>query len=171
MKIEKQILQKVDKYTKKSLGIELKQQGHYLTGGLESSIQGEINELPNGAVLEGSIADYGLIINTGATPSKIPYQENSGAKSSKYINGLINYFKLRGLSEKEAKQAAFATAKVQKREGMPTANSYQYAKNNERKLFIEKTAISISPIINDIVSKEIDTAVEKIFNKQQSEII
>ncbi len=171
MKAEQNILEKVDKAIKKSLTKELKSQGHYLTGGLERSIQGEIKNISNGASLEGSMADYGFIVNTGTTPAKIPYQENSGAKSSKYISGLINYFKLKGLSEKEAKQAAFATAKVQKKEGMPTRNSYSYAKNNERKLFIERTAISISNTVDTIVSEEMDHAVEKLFTKQQSEII
>lgn len=171
MKTEQNILQKVDKQIKKSLSGELKAQGHYLTGGLERSIQGEIKDIADGASLEGTMASYGFILEHGTTPAKIPYQENSGAKSSKYISGLINYFKLRGLSEKEAKQAAFATAKVQKREGMPTANSYQHAKNNERKLFIEKTAATISNTVDAIVSEEMDTTVEKIFNKQKSEII
>lgn len=171
MKTEENILQKVDKVIKKSLAKELKSQSHYLTGGLERSIQGEIKNVPNGASLEGSMADYGFIVNAGTTPGKIPYKENSGAKSSKYISGLINYFKLRGLSEKEASRAAFATAKVQKKEGMPTRNSYSYAKNNERKLFIERTAISISNTVDAIVSEEMDNAVEKIFNKQNSEII
>lgn len=172
MKTEEKILQKVDKTIKKSLAKELKSQGHYLTGGLERSIQGEINQLPNGAVLEGNMADYGFIVNAGTMPKKIPYQENSGAKSSKYISGLASYFRERkNLQEKQALQAAFATAKVQKKEGMPTRNSYSYAKNNERKLFIEITAISISNTVDTIVSEEMDNAVEKIFNKQKSEII
>ena len=171
MKTEIQILQKVNIYIKKYLSIELKQQGHYLTGGLERSIQGEIKNIVNGSSLEGSMANYGFIVDAGTAPSKIPYSENSGATTSKYISGLTNYFKLRGLSEKEAKRAAFATAKVQKKEGMPTRNSYSYAKNNERREFIEHTNKQIENKVDTMVFNSIDSEFEKVFNKQLSEII
>lgn len=166
-----QILRKVDGFIKKNLAIELKQQGHYLTGALERSIQGTIQDITNGVWLQGDMVGYGFIIDAGTKPEKIPYRENSGAKSSKYISALINYFKLKSFSEKEAKGIAFATAKVQKREGMPTRGSYAYSKNNERKIFIERTANAISYSVDNMVSTEMDSAFEKIFNKQQSEII
>lgn len=166
------ILKQADNTIKKALSKELKQQGHYLTGSLERSIQGNITTLNNGAALEGTMNNYGYIIDAGVTPDRIPYQEKSGAKNSKYISALTEYFKLRkGLSEKEAARAAFATAKVQKKEGMPTRDSYTYSKNNERKVFIERTAGVISSILDTIASTKMDDAFEKIFNQQQSEII
>lgn len=172
MKTEIKILAPVDTYIKKSIAIELKQQGHYLTGALERSIQGRIQDIPNGASVEGTMADYGFIVDAGTTPNKIPYQEGSGAKTSKYISALIEYFKLRkGLSEKEAKGAAFATAKVQKREGMPTINSYTYAKNNERKTFIERTNKVIEQKVDDMIITKVDQLFNTAFEKQHSEII
>lgn len=172
MKTEKQILLKVDSYIKKSLAVELKQQGHYLTGSLEHSIQGNLQDISNGASLEGTVADYGYILDAGTKPNKIPYQERSGAKTSKYISALIEYFKLRkGLNEKEARGAAFTTAKVHKREGMPTRNSYSYAQNNERKQFINRTNKAIEKKVDDRIITKVDQLFNTAFEKQHSEII
>jgi hypothetical protein len=78
---------------------------------------------------------------------------------------------LRGLGDKEAMRAAFATAKVQKREGMPTSGSYAYSNNNERKIFIERTEMEISQQIDTLISEGMDDMFETEFIKQKSETI
>jgi len=165
------ILREADTVIKKAFGQELREQGHYLTGGLERSINGEISEVGNVAQLEGTAANYSVFLDAGVTPEKVPFKQGSGAGHSKYIDGLITYFKLRGLSDKEAERAAFATAKVQKNEGMPTKGSYAYSKNNERKLFIERTENKVGTEVNSIVSDGLDEMFDAIFSKQKSETI
>jgi len=111
---------------------ELEAQGHKLTGSLERSlqftIQGDLNKLIGSVYM----ADYGIYVDKGVKASRIPYSKGSGAKTSKYIAGLTDFFIKRGLDFKRARGAAFATAKKQKREGMPTRSSYAYSKNGRR---------------------------------------
>jgi len=113
---------------------ELKAQGHRLTGNLERSLQYEVEKKLNTITGKIYIAEYGVILDKGVKPSRIPYSKGSGAKTSEYIAGLTRFFELRGLDFKEAKGAAFATAYKQKiaREGMPTRNSYTFSSNGRR---------------------------------------
>jgi hypothetical protein len=61
-----------------------------------------------------------MILNYGVTPERIPFSPGSGAKSSKYIDGLKAYAKLRfSVNDKEAERIAFAIAYKQKKRGMP----------------------------------------------------
>jgi hypothetical protein len=77
--------------------------------------------------------------NTGVTAARIPYTPGSGRKTSKYIDGLINYVKLRmGKSDKEAKGIAFAIASRHKKEGMPTKASAKFSSTGKRTGFIDE---------------------------------
>lgn len=119
---------------------ELKEQGHYLIGGIERSLSYKVKNLGNKIELD-IVTDkqYAPYLEHGVKSNKIPYSAGSGAKSSKYIDGLTNYSMLRfGLDKKEAKKVAFKIAKRHKKEGMPTRNSYQYAQNGERKFFAKR---------------------------------
>jgi hypothetical protein len=95
-------------------------QGRSLTGALVNSIDYSVNATINSAFIEFTLLDYGMILNYGVTPNKIPYSPGSGAKSSKYIDGLKLYAKLRfNANDKEAERIAFAIAHKQKKFGMP----------------------------------------------------
>lgn len=119
---------------------ELKRQGHVLTGKLSSSIKGRVETVANGVRLVIVGEDYGLSLNDGVSPERIPYSGSTGrGGTSKFIQGLIRFFQLRGLPTKDAKSAAFATAQTQKREGMPTRGSYRFTTNSRRKGFISYT--------------------------------
>ena len=102
---------------------ELKDQGHRLTGNLERSFKFTIDGLKtdcvNGKILH---ADYGLTLDQGIKRSKVPFSRPSGRGGrSKYIEGLIDFFRKRGKTLKEAKSFAFATAmKAKQRTGHPT---------------------------------------------------
>lgn len=111
---------------------ELIAQGHRLTGNLVNSFEQTIMFVSGSIKAEVFVADYGLIIDSGVKPSRIPYNRGSGARTSKYIEALIEYWRKRGLNELNAKRAAFATAAKQKREGMPTRDSYRYSTNGRR---------------------------------------
>lgn len=111
---------------------ELNAQGHSLTGNLINSFTKDIKIFANS--MQGDIyaARHGDAMDTGIKSYKIPYERGSGAKVSKFIDALINYWTKRGLGTIEAKRAAFATANVQKREGMPTRASYRFSRNGRR---------------------------------------
>ena len=95
-------------------------QGRSLTGALVNSIDYSVNATVNSAFVEFTLLDYGMILNYGVPANRIPYSPGSGAKSSKYIDGLKLYAKLRfNANDKEAERIAFAIARKHKKFGMP----------------------------------------------------
>lgn len=141
---------------------ELKNQGHKLTGRLIESIRSEVVVMKDS--MEGLIyfEDYYLVVETGVAVSKIPYGKSSGAKSSKYIDALIKFWKLKGKSEKEARSAAFATANVHKNEGIPTKASYAFSKNNRRTGFLSHTASMNKSVLEQILENSGKEEIERV---------
>lgn len=169
---EQELLQKTGDLINYNLAIEIAAQGHHLTGGLERSIKGSVIIAGSANILTGTMAFYGGILNAGVTADRIPYSDTpTGAKTSKYIEGLKAFWMLKGLSEKEATSAAFATAKKQKKEGMPTAGSYLFSETGQRKRFIQIVDDAISPEVNNMISDGFDTIINEIFHETHSETI
>ncbi|MFV0141001.1 hypothetical protein [Empedobacter falsenii] len=161
------ILNKIKRELDESFKKELVSQGHSNSGKLEASINGKIN----GNQLNGEIYDYGFILNDGVKPNRIPYRRGSGAKSSKYIDSLVLYFKSKGLNDKDAKSAAFATAMVQKKQGMSTKASKRFSKNGRRQGFLDHVIKNKESKIDKIATDGMDDIFNKEFNKQKTEII
>ena len=115
-------------------------QGHRLTGTLNASIESVVKLTVTGANIQILMNDYGIILNNGTPASRIPYNpaRRSRAGRSKYIEGLQKFARLRfGLSGKEALSAAFAIAKKQAQQGMPTRGSFRFSKTGRRTGAIE----------------------------------
>jgi hypothetical protein len=124
MSKEQQIYQKLGEDIGKVVTEAVKKafilQGRKLTGTLINSIDYNVKATVNSAYIEVTLLDYGMILNYGVTPDRIPFSPGSGAKSSKYIDGLKAYAKLRfSVNDKEAERIAFAIAYKQKKRGMP----------------------------------------------------
>ena len=131
-------------------------QGHNLTGRLRDSIDYEIESNSDSISAKMYMEDYGVYVEFGVKADNIPFGGKSGkGGTSKYIQGLISFFELRGLSGREAIGAAFATAHKHKREGMPTRNSSRYSKTGERTGFV-RTVIERD-------TKDISAKIEKEF--------
>lgn len=143
---------------------ELQEQGHALTGSLEESMETTVYSDGDTTVGEISFNDYGNILDKGVTPERIPFR-GSGTHSA-YIEGLKTFWSLRGLSEKEATKAAFATAQKHSQEGMPTANAYAYSSNSRRTDWKEQALIrsdwknripqKIDSVLDSLIQKVID---------------
>ncbi|RYZ61592.1 MAG: hypothetical protein EOP09_19770 [Proteobacteria bacterium] len=162
------LLAKAVKMLDTAFKAEFRQQGHSLTGATENSILGQVD----GTHAEGTMLDSGYIVNDGTTSKKIPFSGTHGkGGTSKYIQGLINFFMLRGLSEKEATGAAFATAKVQQKEGMSTAASSRFSKNGKRQNFVENVIETKEPVLDAMITAGMDDIFESEYNKQKSETI
>jgi len=144
------------------IAMEWRAQGHELTGSavkqMETMVKFEINTL----VIEGLVPDYMAINNEGVPSNKIPYYPGSGRKTSKYIDGLIEYAKKRmGKSDKEAKSVAFAIASKHKKEGMPTKNSVtKHSKTGRRTGFIEIALEKNSQKFIELIEASIRFSVE-----------
>ena len=143
------------------IAMEWRAQGHNLTGAaiknMETVIRFQINEL----IIEGFVPDYMAINNKGVTATKIPYYPGSGRKTSKYIDGLIEYAKKRmGKSDKEAKSVAFAIASKHKKEGMPTKASARFSSTGRRTGFIEIALEKNSQKFIELIEASIRFSVE-----------
>jgi hypothetical protein len=148
---------------------EWRLQGHELTGSavkqMETMVRMEINTL----IIEGFVPDYMAINNEGVKSDRIPYYPGSGRKTSKYIDGLIDYVQRRmGKSEKEAKGIAFAIASKHKKEGMPTKNSViKHSKTGRRTGFIEialdKNSQKFVELIEVSVAATVEVLVESYY--------
>lgn len=152
LKLTKKALDEAADIFRKSL----KDQGHVLTGRLLNSIEA-ITVEANGIISAYiEMEDYYEIVDKGVSASNIPFNPGSGAKSSRYINALIRFFKLRGLSNKRAKSAAFATAYVHKREGMPTRRSSIFSVNKRRTGFVSKNIAPVNKKFIELIDIKID---------------
>jgi len=147
---------------------EWRAQGHELSGSavkqMETVVKFEINTI----VIEGLVPDYMAINNEGVPSNKIPYYPGSGRKTSKYIDGLIDYVKRRmGKSDKEAKGIAFAIASKHKQEGMPTKASARYSSTGKRTGFIEQALDKSSPkfieLIENAITFSVETTIESYY--------
>lgn len=140
---------------RKRLIAELSAQGHRNTGALEKSIAYDIRREGGNLVAVMTAFDYGLVVEFGVKADRIPYGGRGGSrgKTSKYIQGLVRFFGHKGLSQREALSAAFATARKHKREGMPTRGSYAFSNNGRRTGFIQNTLEQYLPILTSKIGE------------------
>ena len=151
----------------KRLIAELQAQGHSLTGSLAKSIAYEVTQDGSGITAVMTALDYGLVMEFGVPASRIPYGGKGGGRgTSKYIQGLVRFFTLRGLGSREALGAAFATAKKHKREGMPTRGSYAFSANGRRTGFVRHTLEQYLPTLTDAIGANAGRVVEITIGKE-----
>ena len=132
----------------------LEDQGHVLTGRLRDSIVFDV--VVSGDKVKATMycEAYGLAMEFGIKAANIPYSSGSGAASSQYIQGLITYFKRRGVTGREGIRAAFATARKHKREGMPTHASRRFSKTGERTGFASSALESDLEFIGAVLQEK-----------------
>lgn len=110
-------------------------QGHKATGKLIRSLEPRTEETPNNWTAKVFWEAYGAVIEGGLHRSRVPYSPGSGAKKSKFIDGLIKYVKLKGLRPKKGqtvKGIAFAIATAGKQVGFPLPGSRRFSKTGRR---------------------------------------
>lgn len=134
------------------LRAEANAQGHHLSGKLAESIVYEVSPDGSDVVARMYAEDYSSYLEFGVKAEKIPFSGKTGSGgTSLYIQGLISFWELRGLSGREAVGAAFATAHVHAREGMPSRGSYKFSSTGERTGFvrtvIDRNKVDIGAII------------------------
>ena len=136
-------------------------QGHNLTGRLKNSFRYETRATGSGLQSKIYSENYGGIVDQGVKASRIPFSGRRGrGGKSKYIEGLKDYFIRRGRGASEALRAAFATAMVHRREGMPTRASYRFSRNGRRTNFITAEIPAIEKDLRATVEKDVAQALE-----------
>lgn len=153
------------------LARELIEQGHKATGRLAASIEQQVVAYANGIALEIKYLEYGRYVETGVSADRIPYGKKTGAKTSKYIQALIEWIKIKGIaSGLQAKGLAFGIARKHAQEGMPTRGSYNFSNNGRRKGFqsyvVQQNAAKIDELLQDglaqTVSAQLDLLIANI---------
>ena len=143
---------------------ELSDQGHMLTGKLAESIEMTDIKLRNGdPEAFVSMEYYYYWVDRGVRRERINYHPGSGRDKSLYIEALIRFWMIKkGLSLKEAKQAAFFTARKHKKEGMPTQSSWEHSKNGKRMSFLEDTLDDSNHY--DLFETDVQDSLERLSN-------
>ncbi len=152
---------------------ESRAQGHYLTGAMERSLAGVVGKFGPMTILVGTAVDYTRYVNNGVQPGRIPYGGGSGGGggTSAYIEGLRQFFLLKGLSPKEALSAAFATAKTHIKEGMPSKGSSKYSSTGQRTGMIEEAISKRESVLDSYMINGFDEVVEFNFQQTKSETV
>lgn len=159
--LERALLEQVARLALEAVAIEWKRQGHHLTGKAVQELETRIMEQGDTVKIDGYVLDYMATLNTGVPASRIPYSPGSGARSSQYIAGLVDYVQKRmGKSGREAQSIAFAIASRQKREGMPTKNSAKFSSTGKRTGFIEIALDGLEPKLAELVERGLAEAFE-----------
>jgi hypothetical protein len=150
---------------------ELEAQGHKMDGSLINSIKYEVKVEAKKAIIDYSFLEYGMVLNYGVKPNRIPYRQGSGAKTSKFIDGLINFAKKKLFkSGKDAESTAFAIAKKMKAEGMPTSGSYKYSTNGRRLNWIGEGLKEANPKVVETINKVYSEVINGIMIQAFAEI-
>lgn len=164
-------LDKLGEFLVEELARELAAQGHRATGRLISSIEQGVTTFKNSIALEIKYLEYGRYVETGVSAARIPYGKKTGAKTSKYIQALIEWVKIKGIaSGLEATGLAFGIARKHKKEGMPTRGSYAFSNNGRRKGFqsyvVQSNQNKIDNLLQDgleaTVSAQLDLLIANI---------
>lgn len=139
-------------------------QGHTLTGKLRDSIDYTTTKGNGTITAKMEMENYGVFVEFGVKANRIPFSGRSGrGGKSQYIQGLISFFEKRGLSGREAVGAAFATAHVHAREGMPSRASARFSKTGERTGFIKTVLDNEVKSISDRIEKEFGIKIQFLF--------
>jgi hypothetical protein len=105
---------------------ELRDQGHYLTGALEASLQEREVAENGGVTLTAEALAYIEDLEKGLAPNQIDFSAAGIQKMTRYVELRMGY------SGKYAVKVAIRILKKQLKEGNPTKNSYQYSKTGFR---------------------------------------
>lgn len=141
---------------------ELRAQGHFNTGKLESSFSSNVKVTGDEVQLTGLAIDYAGILSDGTRPEKA---------SMKQFHFVKEFFMSKGVGEKKAGAYAAMTIRKWMREGMSTKASVRFSKNGRRLNFIGFVREKKMKVVNDLVLKDIDIEVQKVFNKTKSKTI
>jgi len=149
---------------------EFEAQGHTMTNKLVDDIEYKVCFEIESIIIEGMMYPYGSILDRGVKPGKVPFS-GTGKRGgvSLYIKALQKYARLRMNigDDRKALGVAFAIAHTQRREGMPTYDSYRFSNTGKRMDWIEdalrkeRLTQAVTTMSFNIYSMDINTFVKK----------
>lgn len=124
-----ELLNDLAELLKEEMRQQLKIANHIMTGDLVESIESRILSTIEGRKIEIWLNSYGIALDQGVPPEKIPFTEPSGRGGrSKYIEGLQRFAQLKlGVTDnRKSLGIAFAIARKHKKVGMPVKGPTQF---------------------------------------------
>lgn len=124
-----ELLNDLAELLKEEMRQQLKIANHIMTGELVESIESRILSTIEGRKIEIWLNSYGIALDQGVPPDKIPFTEPSGRGGrSKYIEGLQRFAQLKlGVTDnRKSLGIAFAIARKHKKVGMPVKGPTQF---------------------------------------------
>lgn len=124
-----ELLNDLAELLKEEMRQQLKIANHIMTGDLVESIESRILSTIEGRKIEIWLNSYGIALDQGVPPDKIPFTEPSGRGGrSKYIEGLQRFAQLKlGVTDnRKSLGIAFAIARKHKKVGMPVKGPTQF---------------------------------------------
>ena len=124
-----ELLNNLAELLKEEMRQQLKIANHIMTGDLVESIESRILSTIEGRKIEIWLNSYGIALDQGVPPDKIPFTEPSGRGGrSKYIEGLQRFAQLKlGVTDnRKSLGIAFAIARKHKKVGMPVKGPTQF---------------------------------------------
>jgi hypothetical protein len=124
-----ELLNNLAELLKEEMRQQLKIANHIMTGSLSESIESRILSTIEGRKIEIWLNSYGIALDQGVPPDRIPFTEPSGRGGrSKYIEGLQRFAQLKlGVSDnRKSLGIAFAIARKHKQVGMPVKGPTQF---------------------------------------------
>lgn len=142
--------------------IELLAQGHNLTGQTINSIYAQMTYENGTIILEGYGSVVVAIQNKGVEASRTSWRQ---------FPFLVNYFRQRGYSEKQAKAFAAATIKAWAKQGMSTKASARFSETGERQGAVETVFKENDDRYDQALGDAVDLTLKQVFDKEVSEEI
>jgi hypothetical protein len=141
----------------RSLIQELEAQGHRNTGRLAASFVVDIRI--EGAKIVGEVSglDYLDYVNRKTTHTRV-----AGAQ----VAGLYQWWKSKGLDDKQARSAAFAVAVNQVKYGSPTPGAFRFSNNGKRTGAVEAAFSNVLTDIGNVLSAAVATSISANFTPQ-----
>lgn len=156
------LIDTIKQIAKRTLQKAFSEQGHNLTGATVLSVESRATLDKNSFTVSVYAYEHLKILDNGTPPNRIPYGGRRGTKS-KYIEALKRYaMKRMRVSSKEALGIAFAIARAQKRDGMPTKASRRFSRTGQRKNFVAVAIENASKQTAQAIQKETSLLLQTI---------
>ena len=155
MRDSDRLLQNLADILVQEMRAQIRAANHVMTGALLDSVEAQISQTITGATISVFLERYGIALDQGVPPERIPYTPPTGrGGTSLYIQGLQRFARLKlGISDnRESLRVAFAIAAKHKKVGMPVAGPTEFiqktidATQSEVEQFVEEFAALVFEI-------------------------
>jgi hypothetical protein len=143
---------------------QIRAAGHVMTGALLESVESVILRGITGATISILLNSYGIALDQGVPPERIPYTPPSGrGGTSLYIQGLQRFAQLKlGVTDmRESLRVAFAIAAKHKKVGMPVTGPTEFiqATVNATEAEIQKFVEDFAELVFEV---QLDSIIQNI---------